>query len=59
VQTIIKPEPMNDNIAERMKHMKDEYNKNFVDINFYGMQTKIQNPMSHPEWRNTFKQMNA
>ena len=39
--------------------MKDEYKKNFVDINFYGMQTKVQNPMSNPEWRESFTKNNA
>ena len=39
--------------------MKYEYRKNFVDINFYGMQSKVQNPMSNPEWRDTFPKENA
>ena len=39
--------------------MKDDYRKNFVDINFYGMQSKVQNPMSNPEWRDTFPIKNA
>lgn len=39
--------------------MKDEYKKNFVDINFYGMQSKVKNPMSSPEWRDTFPAQNA
>ena len=33
------------------KRMKDEYKKNFIDINFYGYQSKIPNPMSSPTWR--------
>ena len=31
--------------------MKDEYHKNFININFYGMQSKVQNPMSSPDWK--------
>lgn len=36
--------------AQRQTRLKDEFRKNFVDINFYGMQTKVQNPMSSPNW---------
>lgn len=39
--------------------MKAKYRKNFVDINFYGMQSKIQNPMANPEWRDTYPIQNA
>ena len=39
--------------------MKYENNKNFVDINFYGMQSKVKNPMSSPEWRENFAAQNA
>jgi hypothetical protein len=39
--------------------MKDEYRKNFIDINFYGMQSKVHNPMANPEWRDTFPKQNA
>lgn len=34
--------------------MKDEYRRQFVDVNFYGYQSKVQNPMSSVSWR--FKQ---
>ena len=32
----------------KKKRLKDEFKKNFVEINFYGMQTKVKNPMSSP-----------
>jgi hypothetical protein len=28
--------------------MKDDYYKNFININFYGMQSKVVNPMTSP-----------
>ena len=31
--------------------MKDTYKKQFVDINFYGMQSKIKNPMNNLKWK--------
>ena len=30
---------------------KAEYRKQFIDINFYGMQSKVQNPMNKVEWK--------
>jgi hypothetical protein len=38
---------------ERINNLKDEYNRQFVDINFYGLQSKIQNPMNSPNWKET------
>lgn len=35
---------------EKEKRMKDDYYKNFININFYGMQSKVVNPMSSPKW---------
>ena len=51
MQRFSKAEIANEEIKERMQNMKDEFKKNFVDINFYGLQTKVQNPMHSPEWR--------
>jgi len=31
--------------------MKAENRRHFVDVNFYGMQTKVANPMSSPDWK--------
>lgn len=31
--------------------MKDEYRRQFVDISFYGMQSKVNNPMTSPDWK--------
>jgi len=33
-------------VKQRMQNFKDEYRRNFVDINFYGMQSKVSNPMN-------------
>ena len=41
----------NDLINDYAARMKDEYRRQFVDVNFYGMQTKVKNPMSSPEWK--------
>lgn len=30
--------------------MKDSYKKSFIDINFYGMQSKVKNPMHDIKW---------
>ena len=35
--SVTKAEKHYEDIKERMQNMKDEYRKNFVDINFYGM----------------------
>jgi len=59
VQNLSQAEQHYESIKERMESMKYEYRKNFVDINFYGMQSKVQNPMSNPEWRDTFPKENA
>jgi len=34
-----------------MQNFKDEYKRQFVDINFYGMQTRTSNPMYSPDWK--------
>ena len=31
--------------------MKEDYYKNFISINFYGMQSKVKNPMNSPQWK--------
>jgi len=37
-----------ENGDEKEKRMKDDYYKNFININFYGMQSKVVNPMTSP-----------
>ena len=44
-----------DDLNERLKNSKAEFRRQFVDINFYGMQSKVKNPMSDPNWREAFK----
>ena len=39
-----------ENGDEKEKRMKDDYYKNFININFYGMQSKVVNPMTSPQW---------
>ena len=48
-----------DDLKARMQNMKDDFRKNFVDINFYGMQSKVPNPMSNPDWRHSFQKQMA
>lgn len=31
--------------------MKAEYRRQFIDVNFYGMQSAVKNPMTDPNWR--------
>jgi hypothetical protein len=38
-------------LSDYEQRMKAEYRRHFVDVNFYGMQTKVSNPMSSPEWK--------
>lgn len=38
--------------AEEVKQRaQEEFNRHFVNINFYGMQTKVKNPMNSPKWK--------
>ncbi len=36
---------------QREKRLKDDFMKNFVNINFYGMQSNVKNPMNSPGWK--------
>ncbi len=36
---------------DRIKQFREEYRRQFVDINFYGLQSKIKNPMTSPNWK--------
>ena len=42
-------------MQDRVKHLKDEYRRQFVDINFYGMQTRTSNPMHSPDWKGAIR----
>jgi hypothetical protein len=46
-------------VKQRMQNFKAEYQRQFVDINFYGMQSKIQNPMSSPNWTKAVRTQTA
>jgi len=48
-----------DEVKQRMQSFKAEYQRQFVDINFYGMQSKIQNPMNSPNWTKVVRTQTA
>ena len=54
-QDISKTKKQFEDLNEKLQNSKDEFRRQFVDINFYGMQSKVKNPMSDINWRESFK----